>query len=308
MFLRVDKLQIELPAPLRADPNAGAALQELLGGKYGEMSTLGNYLFQSFNFRSKSKLKPFYSLVAAITAEELGHVELVSNGVAMLNNGPDQDGVDEEDGGDISGAPYEAMKDVRLAGAFLSNGGGAMPMNSNGASWNMDFVTTTGNVIVDLLHNFHLECGARLHKLRVYETLTDPTGREVCGYLLVRGSVHAHAYALAIKNLTGVEIEKMLPTPNIPLGNIPECQKYLDEGSHRRLYTFSPDDYKDIAGIWGQGEMALPDDPPGELEVIEGLPDGGKIQQLTGVPSAFTPDYAPEEMMEIAAKLYKASR
>lgn len=308
MFLRVDKLQIELPAPLAADPNAGAALQELLGGKYGEMSTLNNYLFQSFNFRSKSKLKPFYSLVAAITAEELGHVELVSNGVAMLNNGPDLVGADDEDGGDISGAPYEAMKDTRLAGAFLSNAGSAMPMNSNGGSWNMDFVTTTGNVIVDLLHNFHLECGARLHKLRVYETLTDPTGREVCGYLLVRGSVHAHAYALAIKNLTGVEIEKMLPTPNIPLGNIPECQKYLAEGSHRRLYTFSPDDYKDIAGIWGQGEMALPDDPAGELEVVEGMPEGGKIQQLTGVPSAFTPDYAPEEMMEIAAKLYKASR
>ena len=34
-------------------------------------------------------------------------------------------------------------------------------------------------------------------KLRVYETLKEPTGREVCGYLLVRGSVHAHAYALA---------------------------------------------------------------------------------------------------------------
>jgi len=33
------------------------------------MSTLGNYLFQSFNFRSKSKLRPFYSLVASITAE-----------------------------------------------------------------------------------------------------------------------------------------------------------------------------------------------------------------------------------------------
>ena len=89
MFLRVDKLQIDLPAPKRQDPNAAAALQELLGGKYGEMSTLGNYMFQSFNFRSKSKLRPFYSLVAAITAEELGHVELVSNGVAMLNNGPD---------------------------------------------------------------------------------------------------------------------------------------------------------------------------------------------------------------------------
>jgi hypothetical protein len=53
-----------LPAPKKADPNAAAALQELLGGKYGEMSTLGNYFFQSFNFRSKSKLRPFYSLVS----------------------------------------------------------------------------------------------------------------------------------------------------------------------------------------------------------------------------------------------------
>jgi Mn-containing catalase len=308
MFMRIDQLQAELPAPKKKDPNAAAALQELLGGKYGEMSTLGNYMFQSFNFRSKAKLRPFYDLVASITAEEIGHVELVSNGVAMLNHGPDSDG-DEEDGGDISGAPYDAMKDVRLAAAFLSNGGGATPVNSNGAPWNNDFITTTGNVIVDLLHNFHLECGARLHKLRVYETLTDPTGREVCGYLLVRGSVHAHAYALAIKKITGVEIEKMLPTPNIPLGNIPECQKYLDEGSHRRLYTWSPKDYKSISGIWGgEGEMALPGDPPGELEVVDGHPEGGKIHQLTGVPSAFTPDYAPQEMMEIADKLYKASR
>ena len=308
MFMRVDQLQAELPAPKQADPNAAAALQELLGGKYGEMSTLGNYMFQSFNFRSKSKLKPFYSLVASITAEELGHVELVSNGVAMLNNGPDIPDGDAGDGGDISGAPFEAMKDIRLAAAFLSGGGGAMPVNSNGASWNNDFITTTGNVVIDLLHNFHLECGARLHKLRVYETVTDPTGREVCGYLLVRGSVHAHAYALALQKITGVDIKKFLPTPNIPLDKIPECQKYLDEGSHRRLYTWSPNDYKEIAGIWSNDEVALPGDPPGELEVVDGMPDGGKIQQLVGVPSAFTPDYAPEEMFEIAEKLYKKSR
>ena len=301
MFMRVDKLQAELPQPKQKNANAAAALQELLGGKYGEMSTLGNYMFQSFNFRSKSKLRPFYSLVASITAEELGHVELVSNGVAMLNNGPDGD--DTGNGGDISEAPFEDMTDIRLAAAFLSNGGGATPVNSNGMSWNNDFITTTGNVITDLLHNFHLECGARLHKLRVYETLSDPTGREVCGYLLVRGSVHAHSYALAIQKLTGVDLKQMLPTPNINLDKIPECQKYLDEGSHRRLYTFSPDDYTEMAGIWSNDEVALPGDPPGNLEVVRGMPDGGKIQQLAGVPCAFTPDYAPEEMYEIASKL-----
>ena len=307
MFMRIDKLQAELPAPKKADPNAAAALQELLGGKYGEMSTLNNYMFQSFNFRSKSKLRPFYNLVATITAEELGHIEVVSNGIVMLANGPDNP-ANEKGGADVSKAPYAMMQDIRSANSFLSNGGGAMPMNSNGVSWNMDFVTTTGNLMVDLLHNFHLECGARIHKLRVYETMKDPTGREVCAYLLVRGSVHAHAYALAIKKITGVELEKMLPTPNIDLSRIPECQKYLNEGSHRRLYTWSPNDYKEMSGIWGNGEQALPGDPPGELEVVDGMPEGGKIHDLTGHANAFAPDYAPEEMFEIATKLYKASR
>ena len=304
MFMRLDRLQAELPQPKKPDPNAAAALQELLGGKYGEMSTLGNYMFQSFNFRNKSKLRPFYSLVSSIFTEELGHVELVSTGIAMLNNGPG----DDTEEVDISKAPFEDMKDIRLAGAFLSNGGGATPINSNAQSWNVDMVTTTGNIIIDLLHNFHLECGARLHKLRVYETLKDPTGREVCGYLLVRGSVHAHAYALAIKKLTGVEIEKMLPTPNIVLDKIPECQKYLQEGSHRRLYRFSPDDYKESAGVWSNDEVALPGDPPGNLEVVDGLPEGGKIPELDGNYGAFAPNYAPEEIFEIASKLYKKSR
>lgn len=305
MFLRVDKLQIELPAPKKADPNAAAALQELLGGKYGEMSTLGNYLFQSFNFRSKSKLKPFYNLVAAITAEEVGHVELVSNGVAMLANGPDSEGDDTGDGGDISDGPFAEMRDIRSAASFFSHAGGAVPVNSNGLSWNVDMVTTTGNVVFDLLHNFHLECGARLHKLRVYESLDpgDGTGREICGYLLVRGGVHAHAYALALQKLTGVDIHKMLPTPNIPTDKVPEARRYLEEGMHRRLYTFSPSDYGAIRGVWDGA--ALPADPPGELEVVEGAPDGGKIHDLVGQPSAFTPDYAPEEFYEIAAKLTK---
>jgi Mn-containing catalase len=88
MFLSIDRLQVELPQPTKADPNSAAALQELLGGKFGEMSMLINYFFQSFNFRNKGKLKPFYSLVASITAEEFGHVELVTNGVNLVARGP----------------------------------------------------------------------------------------------------------------------------------------------------------------------------------------------------------------------------
>ena len=37
MFLRMNRLLIDLPEPSKADPNAAAALQELLGGKFGEI-------------------------------------------------------------------------------------------------------------------------------------------------------------------------------------------------------------------------------------------------------------------------------
>ena len=57
MFLRIDRLQIELPMPKEQDPNAAAAVQALLGGRFGEMSTLMNYMYQSFNFRGKKALK-----------------------------------------------------------------------------------------------------------------------------------------------------------------------------------------------------------------------------------------------------------
>lgn len=44
------------------------------------------------------------------------------------------------------------------------------------------------------------------------------------------------------------------------------------------------------------------------LEVIDGPPDGGQMADLLGNYGAFAPDYAPEEMFEIASKLYKKSR
>ena len=302
MFMRVDKLQAELPPPKRKDPNAAAALQELLGGKYGEMSTLGNYMFQSFNFRSKSKLRPFYSLVASITAEELGHVELVTNGIALLNQGPPELAPKEHP----AEGPYAFMRNMRDVAAYTTGGGAGLPFDSDMRPWTGMNVFHTGNLVLDLLHNFFLECGARMHKLRTYEQQTDPVGREVLGYLLVRGSVHAQAFALALKKLTGVEMEKMLPVPNITHDGIPEAAKYEVEGRHRHLYTFGEDAYADLAGIWSPDETTY--DKTGPLEVVDMPPEGGNIKEMAGSASSFTPDYAPEEIFEIANKLYNKAK
>ena len=66
MFLRIDRLPVELPKSTKIDPESAAAVQELMGGRFGEMSTLMNYTMQSFNFRGRDKLRPFYDLIASI--------------------------------------------------------------------------------------------------------------------------------------------------------------------------------------------------------------------------------------------------
>lgn len=299
MFLRIDKLQFEMPAPSKPDPNAAAAVQELMGGRFGEMSTLNNYMFQSFNFRSREKLRQYYGLVANITAEEMGHVELVAAAINSLLNGIESEG-DPADGT----ASFRNMKDIRNSHYHIITGHGAMPINSMGQPWQGDYVFNSGNLILDLLHNFFLENGARMHKLRVYETTDHPSARAMLGYLFVRGGVHAHAYALALEQLTGVEMRKMLPIPKIKDAQIPESKKIEAMGLHRKLYRFSPDDYKEVAAVWN-GEHF---DGSGSLEVVDGPPDGADLAKLDGAADAFIPEYKPEEIFEMAQKLYQKAR
>src|SRR5215204_3504866 len=208
MFLRIDKLGIQLPASTKFDPTAAAAVQELLGGRFGEMSTLNNYLHQSVAMKAKKQLGPFYELVASITAEEVGHVELVAATInALLDQAPSDKDPEEE--------PFQDMKDLRFVHHFIQGGPGHTVANSHGAPWNGDYVFNSGNLVLDLLHNFLLESGARTHKARVYEMTSNETARTMIGYLLVRGGVHQAAYALALEKLTGVNMTKMLPVPNI---------------------------------------------------------------------------------------------
>ncbi|SHK28914.1 manganese catalase family protein [Rhodothermus profundi] len=294
MILRIDKLQIELPMPEEPDPDSAAVVQELLGGRFGEMSTLMNYTFQSFNFRGKKELKPFYDLIANIGAEEYGHVELVAATVNALLNGASR----KED---PSQTPLASGLKGRNPHHFIVTGQGALVANSMNAPWQGDYVFNSGDLVLDLLHNFFLECGARLHKIRVYEMTSNPVAREMIGYLLVRGGVHATAYARALELLTGVDVTRMLPIPKIENRRFPEARKYEEAGQHRKLYRFSLEDYRDIAKIW-KGVHPQDGQP---LEVVDGPPPGGPQLDLDEAPEASIPGFAPEELHEVAQRLLK---
>jgi Mn-containing catalase len=84
VFYNVQRLINEI-VPDEPDPAAANALQEGLGGQFGEMRTMMQYLFQSFNFRGKAK--PYRDLMYGIGTEEISHVELMATTIANLLDG-----------------------------------------------------------------------------------------------------------------------------------------------------------------------------------------------------------------------------
>jgi Mn-containing catalase len=298
MILRYDRIAMELPPPSDPDPAGAAMVQELMGGKFGEMSTFLNYTFQSFNFRGRQGARPFYDLVANIAAEEFGHIELVAAAINTMLTGASPDGTGRSKL-DPAKAPLGSVKNVGNPQHFIAGGQGALPQDSNGRPWTGDNVFSSGDLVEDLTHNFFLETGARNNKLKVYEMVDHPAARALTGYLLVRGGVHQIAYARAIENLTGADLRKLFPSPRIPTEKIPECKPHIERGDHLRLYRFSPEDYQELPAVFN----GLSPETGEELEVVDEAPEGVPPRDLPPQPAVFAPDYAPEEISEIAGKL-----
>jgi Mn-containing catalase len=297
MILRVDRLQTQLPPPSDPDPVGASVVQELLGGKFGEMSTFMNYTYQSFNFRNRQGARPFYDLVASIAAEEFGHIELVSAAINTMLTGA----ADGEAG--VAGS-LDSVKGTRNAQQFIAGGAATLVQDSNGKPWNGDYVFSSGDLVEDLTHNFFLETGARNNKLKVYEMVDHPAARALTGYLLVRGGVHQLAYARALENLTGADLMKLFPSPRIPTDKIPECQPHIERGEHLKLYRFSPEDYQEIRAVFNGTHPETGE----ELQIADEVqPEGVPPFDLPAQTAVFAPGPEPEEIAEIAARLREAA-
>jgi len=284
LILRYDRVGIELPEG-SPDATGAMAVQELMGGRFGEMSTLMNYTFQSFNFRGRSELRPFYDLIANIAAEEYGHIEVVALAINAMLSGTDGEDVVAK------GNPHHVLK----------GGKGALPVDANGAPWTGDYVFSSGDLVEDLTHNYFLETGARNGKLKVYEMVDHPVARALTGYLLVRGGVHQVAYARALELITGADISKTFPAPRIPTEKIPECKPHLEAKSHLTLYRFSPEDYKEIVAVFKGPHPETGE----ELVVADEAPEGFPPPEAGPETDVFASDYAPGDIAEIAQKLRK---
>ena len=90
---------------------------------------------------------------------------------------------------------------------------------------------------------------------------------------------------------------KLFPAPRIPTEKIPECRPHIERGDHLRLYRFSPNDYRELAAVFNGPHPETGEDLVVVDEAPEGVPPRSPSQ-----PAVFAPDYAPEEIAEIAAE------
>src|SRR5690606_39788038 len=74
LFYHVKRLQYHAK-PERPDPVYAKKLQEVLGGAFGEITVMMQYLFQGWNCRGPAKYR---GLLVDIGTEEMGHVEMLA--------------------------------------------------------------------------------------------------------------------------------------------------------------------------------------------------------------------------------------
>ena len=235
------------------DPAAANALQEGLGGQFGEMRTMMQYLFQSINFRGDAASKPYKDLLQGVGTEEISHVELIGTTIARLLDGsPGYTGrkTDSVDKPGAKGAtPLTIALDTGNIHHYLVGAQGALPVDAVGNPWSGSYVYNSGNLVLDLLYNLMLESTGRLQKCRIYEMTANKAARSTIAYLIVRDQAHENAFAKALESL-GVNWGAVLPIPKTSAEKFPEVKKLLDVGLQSIQYTFSADDESQAAKLY----------------------------------------------------------
>ena len=221
------------------DPSAANALQEGLGGQFGEMRTMMQYLFQSFNFRGNGT--PYLDLIQGIGIEEISHVELISKTISTLLDGaPEYHGKKFAVPGKGGTTPMEMAKEQQNPHHFIVGAQGALPVDAAGNPWSGSYVHCNGNLVLDLLDNLVLESTGRLQKCRIYQMSSNKTFRATVSFLIARDEAHEMAFAKALETL-GVNWNKVLPIPKFDSSQYPEVKKLIDAGINREQYHFRLD-------------------------------------------------------------------
>src|SRR5919202_707802 len=276
MFQSINRLPHPIPPSDKPDPKAAQALQEGLGGQFGEMRTMMQYFFQNMNFRGDAK--QYQDLLRSMATEEMGHVEQVANTINMLLEGASPTSQQPND------LPLAVALDSPNIHHFLVAAQSARPVDAAGNPWSATYVYDSGNLVLNMLYNLMLEATGRLQKCRLYEMSNNKAFRSTVSYLIVRDLVHEKVFAKALETM-GVNWGKSLPIPRINTSGMKEVKALERKNLHNQMWTFTSSD--ESSGLTDIFKGSSPFDDGGELEVIEGHPEGSNIPFFPDAPQEF---------------------
>jgi Mn-containing catalase len=194
MFFHVKQLQYDA-RPQKADPVYAKKLQEILGGQFGEMTVMMQYLFQGWNCRGEKKYR---DMLLDIGTEEIAHVEMLSTMIAQLLDGaPVRDQDEAIQANPIIGDVLGGMNPQHA----IVSGLGATPTDSVGYPWNSRYTISSGNLLADFRANLNAESQGRLQVVRLYESTNDHGVRDMLSFLIARDTMHQNQWMAAIEEL-----------------------------------------------------------------------------------------------------------
>jgi Mn-containing catalase len=264
MFLHKKELQFEAK-PERPDPVFANKVQEVLGGQYGEISVMMQYLLQGWNCRADEKYR---DMLLDIGTEEIGHVEMLATLIArLLDMAP------------VKMQEEAVAKDPAIAAVMggmnpqhaIVGGLGALPVNSAGVPWSGSYIVSSGNLIADFRAYLNAESQGRLQVVRLYEMTDDPGVKKTLSFLIARDTMHQNQWLAALRKLEeqeGVVVPSTFPPEQEP-----------EEFTH--LFINHSEGKESAKGRWASGESI---DGKGQFKFVEPFASHDRVGQQPAPP------------------------
>jgi Mn-containing catalase len=231
MFAHNKRLQYTVRV---AGPNPGLAnlMLEQFGGPQGELAAAMRYFTQAVAEDDPGRKDMLFD----IATEELSHLEVIGNIVAMLNKGAK--------GQLAEAADSEAEMYRKITGAGNDShitqvlyGAGAPLTNSAGVPWTAAYIDSITEPSADLRSNIAAEARAKVVYERLIALTDDPGVKEALGFLMTREVAHQKSFEKALYSMES----------NFPSGKMPVDPRFSS------VYYNMSQGPGEMRGPWNQG-------------------------------------------------------
>ncbi|HEY9696101.1 MAG TPA: manganese catalase family protein [Trichocoleus sp.] len=280
MFYHNKRLQYYTP-PESSNPIYAKNLQELIGGTFGEISVMMQYLFQGWNCRGPAKYR---DMLLDVGTEEIGHIEILATLVAqLLDKAPvaaQEDGAKDAVVGAVMGGqnPRDVIQGCLNPQHLIVSGQGAMAVDSVGNPWTSRVIVSSGNLLADFRSNLHAESQGRLEAVRLYHMTDDPGVKDTLSFLIARDTMHQNQWLAAIEDLIDSGFEDT-PVPAAFPQNLEKTEASYQFWNHS-------EGEESAEGRWAKGKSM---DGKGEFEYVANpQPLGPEPKMQPGNPDLYS--------------------